>query len=363
MDAPTPSRAAPPGGEPRRRVSLVAALVAFGLIAAALLWGASRYTACKEPPHADGQVSFSVSEGSTGEDVVRALAERGLIRCGGFVGNLLLRGTGKASTIRAGTYDLTIGMSLDQIVDVLTRKPDPVATVRLTVPEGLRIRSTYAGERSIASVVHEQLGISAERVADLAESGDLTLLPYLPKSADTAEGFLFPETYRFVKKGLTAQDVVDRLLAQFDTEAANLPWGNTRRLHVTPYEAVIVASMVEREAAVAKDRPIIAGVIYRRLAEGMTLGIDATLLYDDPTPDGRLSSADLQTDTPYNTRINAGLPPTPIASPGRASIQAALDPAATDYLYYVLCPPDGPGVHRFAETYEEHLRNVRECLG
>src|SRR4029450_2971672 len=104
MGAPTRSGAAPPGGEPRRRVSLVAALVAFGLIAAALLWGASRYTACKEPPHAEGQVSFSVSEGSTGEDVVRALAERGLIRCGGFVGNLLLRGTGKASTIRAGRY-------------------------------------------------------------------------------------------------------------------------------------------------------------------------------------------------------------------------------------------------------------------
>ena len=100
--------------------------------------------------------------------------------------------------------------------------------------------------------------------------------------------------------------------------------------------------MIEREAQVDKDRPLIAGVIYNRLAANNTLGIDATLLYDDPTPDGTLSSADLAADTPYNTRMNAGLPPTPIASPGEASLEAALHPAHTDYFYYVACPPDGP---------------------
>jgi UPF0755 protein len=95
----------------------------------------------------------------------------------------------------------------------------------------------------------------------------------------------------------------------------------------------------------------------------MSLGIDATLLYDDPTPDGQLSTSDLKTDTPYNTRINAGLPPTPIASPGRASLDAALHPADTRYLYYVLCPPDGAGVHRFATTLHQHDVNVQQCLG
>jgi UPF0755 protein len=96
---------------------------------------------------------------------------------------------------------------------------------------------------------------------------------------------------------------------------------------------------------------------------GETLGIDATLLYDDPTPDGQLSTPDLETDSPYNTRMNAGLPPTPIANPGRDSLEAALEPATTDYMYYVLCPKDGQGKHRFARTYDQHLRNVQECLG
>jgi UPF0755 protein len=94
---------------------------------------------------------------------------------------------------------------------------------------------------------------------------------------------------------------------------------------------------------------------------GMTLGIDATLLYDDPTPDGQLSASDLTSDSPYNTRVNAGLPPTPIASPGLASLEAALNPAQTDYLYYVLCGADGH--HEFSITYEQHLAAVQRCLG
>jgi UPF0755 protein len=96
---------------------------------------------------------------------------------------------------------------------------------------------------------------------------------------------------------------------------------------------------------------------------GMTLGIDATLLYDDPTPDGELTTPDIETDTPYNTRINAGLPPTPIASPGARSLAAALSPRSTPYLYYVLCPKDGDGVHRFSRTLAEHEANRVECLG
>src|SRR5207344_622789 len=173
-----------------------------------------------------------------------------------------------------------------------------------------------------------------------------------------------PDTYQLIKKGLTADLVIRRMLQQFDTEAAAIDLsGGAKRLGLTPYEVVIVASMIEREAQVDKERPLVASVIYNRIAQHMTLGIDATLLYDDPTPDGELSTADLQTDTPYNTRINAGLPPTPIASPGRASLEAALHPAQTDYFYYVLCPPDGEGVHRFAVTYQEHLANVQACLG
>jgi UPF0755 protein len=167
-----------------------------------------------------------------------------------------------------------------------------------------------------------------------------------------------------VKKGIDAKIVITRMLDEFDAEAKDLDLAaGSKQLGLTPYEVVIVASMIEREAQVDSDRALIAGVIYNRLNAGQTLGIDATLLYDDPTPDGKLSTTDLASDSPYNTRTFAGLPPTPIASPGRASLEAALHPAQTDFFYYVLCPPDGRGVHRFAVTYAEHLANVRACLG
>jgi UPF0755 protein len=245
----------------------------------------------------------------------------------------------------------------------MTTPPQEVRTVRATIPEGLRVRSTFPGERSTSSVIEQQTGVPASVFAKLAESGRFALPPYLPKGR-SAEGFLFPDTYEFVKKGLDADTIIRRMLEQFDTEATALDLtAGAKALGLTPYQVVIVASMIEREAQVDEDRATIAGVIYNRLDAGQTLGIDATLLYDDPTPDGKLSTADLAAASPYNTRVNAGLPPTPIASPGRASLEAALHPEQTDYFYYVLCPPDGPGVHRFAVTYDEHLANVRECLG
>jgi peptidoglycan lytic transglycosylase G len=359
--------AAPRGPDDRRgrRVRLVVVLVLFFLVAGAVYAAAAKYSGCRDAPDATGaSVSFDVPEGATGHDVVARLHEQGLIRCGGAVGDLLLRGTGKADQIRAGTYALTVGMSLDDIVAALTSPPPEVPTVRLTVPEGLRIASTYPGERSISSVVAGQTRVSAKAFVRAASDVREHRSAYLPKGATSLEGVLFPDTYQLKQKGLTADIVVDTMLHQFDAVAAQIDLaGGAKALGLTPYQVVIVASMIEREAQVEGDRAKIASVIYNRIAQGMTLGIDATLLYDDPTPDGQLSTSDLKTDTPYNTRITAGLPPTPIASPGQASLEAALHPAKTGYLYYVLCPPDGPGVHRFATTLREHNANVKQCLG
>jgi UPF0755 protein len=348
-----------------RRIKLVVVLILFFLVAGTVYAAVAKYRGCRDAPVTTGaSVSLEVPEGSTGRDVVAQLHDEGLIRCGGFIGNLLLRGTGKAGEIRAGTFDLRVGMSIDDIVGVLTTPPPKVPTVRLTVPEGLRIASTYPGERSISSIVAERTGLSPKRFARLAESGRYTMPPYLPANASTPEGFLFPDTYQLVRKGLTDDAVIRRMLEQFQTVASEIDLvGGAKALGLTPYQVVIVASMIEREAQVEGDRAKIASVIYNRLARGMTLGIDATLLYDDPTPDGQLTTPDLETDTPYNTRINAGLPPTPIASPGQASLEAALHPAKTDYLFYVLCPSDRPGVHRFATTLKEHNANVQRCLG
>jgi UPF0755 protein len=348
----------------RRRIALIALVVALCVVITGVAVANASYQHCKQAPPADGRtVTVQIPEGATGEDVVTELSGADLIPCGGFVGNLLLRGSGMANQIRAGSYDIDVGTSFDQILHILTTAPTTAPTVRLTVPEGLRIASTYPGERSIASVVQEQTGVKAEAFAALAESGSLGLPPYLPKGRG-AEGFLFPDTYEFVKKGIDAKAIATQMLDEFDAQARGLKLeAGAQALGLTPYEVVIVASMIEREAQRDEERPLIAGVIYNRLNTGQTLGIDATLLYDDPTPDGSLSTSDLASTSPFNTRATVGLPPTPIASPGLASLEAALHPKKTDYFYYVLCPPDGKGVHRFAVSYNEHLTNVRECLG
>jgi UPF0755 protein len=347
---------------PRRRIALLIATVLFLGLVVAVTAAATYYQDCRSAPEGDGRpVSFEVREGASGDDVVAALHYQGLVNCDGFVGSLLLRGTGKASEIRAGTYDLEVGMSLDEILGVLTTPPKQIPTVEVTVVEGLRIDTPVPGRDDIASVVEDQLGLSAERFVSLAESGRLSLPPFI-QQGDPLEGFLFPKTYEFPKRDLDERDVLQAMLDQFALEAQQLDLvRRAKELDLTPYEVVVLASMIEKEYGVDGDGPLISGVIHNRLELGMTLGIDATLLYDDPTPDGELSTADIETDSPYNTRINGGLTPTPIASPGAKALAWALDPAETDFLYYVLCGDDGS--HRFAETYDEHLRNVDECLG
>ena len=200
-----------------------------------------------------------------------------MIPCGGFVGNLLLRGTGKADRIRTGSFELQTGMTLDDAVAVLTTPPPEVPTVELVIPEGLRLTQ-------IAEKVREDLGIPASRFLEEVDSGRYVLPPYLPEGTSTPEGFLFPKTYEFVEEA-NARVVAQRLLEQFGTEAQGLPFERAEELGVTPYELVTIASMIEEEARVDRDRRMIAGVIYNRLQRGMALGIDATLLYDDPTPD------------------------------------------------------------------------------
>ena len=345
----------PAGRGSRRRLSLVIALILFLGVIGAGVWAVNHYRTCREAaPGPHRSVAFTVEPDTPARDVMEALHDRGVIPCAGFVGNLLLRGTGKEDQIRTGSFELTTGMTLEAALEVLTTPPPEVPTVELVIPEGFRLTQ-------IAERVHDDLGLSAKRFLKEVQSGRYVLPPYLPAGTETPEGFLVPKSYEFVEDGLTARLVGTRLLDQFGTEAEALPFDRTEQLGVTPYELVTIASMIEEEARVDKDRRLIAGVIYNRLKMGMALGIDATLLYDDPTPDGELSSSDLEYDSPYNTRIHAGLPPTPIASPGEKSLRAALQPADTEFLYYVLCGEDGH--HRFARTLAEHNHNVDVCLG
>jgi UPF0755 protein len=337
------------------RLRLVVLLVVFLLIVGSVVAAASYYDGCKgETDGPQDTVSVTIPEGASGDEVLTRLKEAGVIPCDGLVGSMLLRGTGKAGEIRAGTHELTTNMTLTAAVDVLSAPPPEIPTVDVTIPEGYRL--TQMAERA-----QEDLGISAERFLQLAEGGAYALPPYLPKGTGSVEGFLFPKTYEFPRGDVNADGLIRRMLQQFDTEAASLPWANAEALGVSPYDVVVIASMIEREARVASDRAKIAGVIYNRLDIGMTLGIDATMLYDDPTPDGELSASDLEFDSPYNTRKYAGLPPTPIASPGLPSLRAALEPADVPFLYYVLCGADG--AHRFSVQYDTFLADKAECLG
>lgn len=358
MGEQAPPRRAARHDDPRdrpRRTSLFVLLLVFLLLVGGVAVAANRYRACKTaPPGAAKDVPFTVAEGADATSVLNDLVDAQLVRCGGFLGSLLIRGTGKASSIRAGTYTLTHGMALDEIMTVLTTPPPKLATANVLVPPGYRVSQT-------AARFQEALGISAETFGAAAESGSYELEPYLPKGSPTVEGFLFPETYRFAKKGATPGAAIKRLLEEFETQVKDLPWANAKKLGVTPYQIVVIASMIEEEAKIDEDRPKIAAVIYNRLKAGMVLGIDATVGYIDPDPSDGLTSADLAIDSPYNTRLNPGLPPTPIASPWLASLKASLEPANVGYFYYVACGTGGG--HRFSNDYQQFLNDKAACLG
>jgi UPF0755 protein len=173
----------------------------------------------------------------------------------------------------------------------------------------------------------------------------------------TLEGLLFPETYLVTKRD-TAQSVVDRMVQTFTKATATLDWTRAVEKGLTRYQVVIIASLIEREAKVPEDRTKVAAVIYNRLARHMRLQIDATALYD--LPEHKVPTLrDLRRPSPYNTYLIPALPPTPIASPGLASLEAALHPAATNALFYVVCEKSGKHCFTDSLTQFERLKRLR----
>ncbi len=331
----------------------MAVLVAFLILIVSVSAVAVYYNYCQGGTEGGRPVTIVVSQGASGAEVVDQLATSRVIRCGGLAGRIMLHQQSKAGDIRAGAFQLTTGMTLSQAMTVLTTPPTPVPTTTVLIPEGYRLTQ-------IASTFEQKMKIPATGFLAAAGKGTFSVPGFVP-TGGSLEGFLFPDTYQFATQGTTAEMIIQEMLTSFESEAKTLPFSRAAVLGVTPYEIVVIASMIEREARVQGDRAKIAAVIYNRLKIGMTLGIDATILYADPTPDGKLSSYDLKFDTPYNTRIHTGLPPTPIASPGVASLTAALFPAHDDYLYYVLCGTDGH--HKFSTNFAQFTRDKARCLG
>lgn len=227
-----------------------------------------------------------------------------------------------------------------------SRRPS-IETFRVTLPEGLTLKQTAlkVGEATEGN-------ISAGAFEAAAKGGRYNY-GFLAGANDNLEGFLFPKTYDLTSR-TSAHASVNILLKQFRIETENLEWSRTQSLGVSKYQVVIIASLIEKEAKVPEDRPLIASVIYNRLKRNMKLGIDATVEYALGQWKPVLTNSDLQVDSPYNTYKIDGLPPAPICNPGFESIRAALYPGTTDYLYYILTGSDGK--HSFTADYKEFLR-------
>lgn len=335
-------------GSRRRALVGVVILVVAALLVCVPSYGVWRVLFAPEVDVVPGEpVTVEIPEGADTATIASTLAETGVIDNAAMF-RLRARLDGIDGELRPGVYDLVTGMGYDDVVDTLLAGP-PVAYTTVTIPEGFTVEQ-------IAERVSTEAGISAEEIAELGLSGASAFQEAYPFVSDgyqgSLEGYLFPDTYR-IAEGFTARDVIALMLDQFAEEFATLDLAYPDEAGLTPHQVVTLASMVEREARLADERPIVASVIYNRLARGMRLEIDATIEYVIKENRPRLLNKDLEVDSPYNTYKYDGLPPGPIASPGLASLEAAADPAETGYLYYVLTSADG--AHTFTETYEEFL--------
>ncbi len=336
-------------------VNLVLLVAVFGARLARDL--AAKFPAVAEtvPPSAAGETSFTIPAGVSARTIGEILEGNGLIEdVRDFEREV--RRLGVADELQAGDYTLP-GGTLSEIIAALVAGPAKGNVFTLRVIEGLTIDAMLD---SIAS----QSEHTREDLEAALLSGDVKSV-LLPESAppgyeETArwEGLLAPDTYEFLKDA-TPEEILSRLADTLVSRLDDQDWTLLEDAGLTPYQGLIIASLIEREAKLAEDRPLIASVIMNRLEAGIGLQIDATVLYALGENRGQLLTEDLEVDSPYNTYKVPGLPPTPIAGVRLASLEAAAAPAETAFYYYVLVDPSGR--HGFSETLEEHNRKKQEA--
>lgn len=294
------------------------------------------------------RVEVVIPPGANAEEIGEILLEAGLVRSVSQF-ETAVRAAGVDQSLQSGTYELITGSSLQELIEELRAGPR-VVVFDVTVREGLRVTE-------IIDVLAAASGIERTFFVEALESGlvdtDLVVLPENPTLMDW-EGLLFPDTYRFSEEA-TAADMLGRLANTMEQRMDGVDWSGLEAAGFTRYEGIIIASLIESEVRVADERPLVSSVIFNRLEDGARLDIDATVLFAQGIRDPAL--IDVTFDSPYNTRVVAGLPPGPISAPGLASLEAAAQPADTEFRYYVLAAEDGS--HAFAETLEEHNANVQ----
>jgi UPF0755 protein len=329
-----------------RRAAPVAGIVVVILLLmlAGFGWWVQRQL---NPPNAPGRaVEVNIPFNSSDSQIANLLAARGVVTNSTvFQAYLRLRGAGP---FRAGLYDqLYAPEDMSAVVDRLDQGPLPPLTTRLVIPEGLWLSEIRA---RILKAFPQM------KPADLDRALHTVRSKYEAPGSNNLEGLLFPATYEVLLGDRTnATKLVQQMVTTFDEHADRLGLSQAaQQLGVSPYQVLTVASMVEEEAKLPGDRPKVARVIYNRLHQGMSLGIDATVEYALQKRTANLTQSELETDSPYNTRVHTGLPPTPIGSPGDASLQAAMHPASGDWIYFVVV--DRNGGEYFTSSYSDFQR-------
>ncbi|MFP5353273.1 MAG: endolytic transglycosylase MltG [Actinomycetota bacterium] len=293
------------------------------------------------------KIQLEIPRGAGTQTIGRILEENGVIESA-FGFRLATYFQGGVEDIQAGRYEIPTGLTArDALTALVESGPMGEEFVNVTFPEGSWLTD-------FAHNIGRDTHLSEKRFLDIVQNGKVES-SLKPEEIDTLEGLLFPSTYQVIKKD-TEMSLATELVQEMEKQAEKAGiFDKAESLGVTPYEAIIIASMIEGEASVAGDRDKIARVIYNRLEQGIALGIDATVIYALGEHKTELTVSDLEIDSPYNTRKVAGLPPTPIGAPGFASLEAAANPADGPWLYYVLSDCDGN--HAFSEDYNDFLRN------
>ncbi|MCX7781483.1 MAG: endolytic transglycosylase MltG [Negativicutes bacterium] len=290
-------------------------------------------------------VIITVEPGMTAQEIGELLYVRGLIK-NVLVFRVVAKIEGLENSLQAGEYQITSDMPVQKIVGMLARGETVYRL--LIIPEGYTVNQ-------IAELIESNKLGSAAKFKALAKN----YAPYSYMETNRpviykAEGFLFPDTYR-VSAGITEEQLLAMLVAQFDKQLTAEMRDKINQRGLTLRETIILASLVEKEARVDTDRPLIAGAFLNRLKKDMPLQSCATIQYILGVPKPELTIKDTEIPSPYNTYQNLGLPPGPVANPGMAAIRAVLDPAETNFLYFVA---DKNGAHIFSETYEQHLAAI-----
>lgn len=337
-----------------KRIKLLILFILFLCIAVggALFWS---YRDLHEPVAHDKSSEFiEISRGSTPTEIVNKLIAAGIIRHSWpLLGYIKL--TGAAARLKAGEYRFPSPISPLGVLKKLEEGERRLS--RFTVIEGWTRWDIAAAMARVPELKLENADAALTLMNNVADIRDLD------PTAENLEGYLYPDTYNFPPE-TNAPAMIVAMVKRFRQEWKPQWTERARALNMTPRQIVTIASLIETEAKLAEERPLVASVIYNRLRKEIALGIDSSVIYASKLAgkwknDGKVYRSDLDRQSPYNTRLKMGLPPGPIASPGQSALEAALNPATTDYLYYVRNPDRNDGAHNFYNNSADFERGVQ----